>query len=374
MNKIGATGALARFWSPLLLGARLPDRLGAALAAMLGIVAAAALSGLAARHALYPPLIIAPLGASAVLIFAVPASPLAQPWSAFGGNVISSLVALAVCRVITDPLLATGVAVATAIVAMSLARCLHPPGGAVALLTALGAGAPHGLDFFNALSPVALNTGLLVVCAWIYHKAFSGHSWPHVASLAPAHGTRDPAPAYRYLLQDADIQAAVDGLHESFDISRDDLVDLLRQVELQAFTRAHGAARCGDVMSRDIVTLAPTDTMRMAADVSRTRGLRIMPVVNKANIVVGVLEAPELIAVCDNPDALVASVMRDPLTAAPDKPVFALLGTLSEGRAHGALIVDPDRRLLGLITQTDLLAAVAHSALFAETAGARPAP
>src|SRR6187399_886911 len=48
------------------------------------------------------PFIVAPIGASAVLVFAAPASPLAQPWNAIVGNVASSLVGIAVGRLVHD--------------------------------------------------------------------------------------------------------------------------------------------------------------------------------------------------------------------------------------------------------------------------------
>ena len=76
------------------------------------------------------PYLIAPLGASSVLLFAVPASPLAQPWAIIGGNTISAFTGVAVCQVVHDPMLATGIAAGGAIGPMSLMRCLHPPGGA----------------------------------------------------------------------------------------------------------------------------------------------------------------------------------------------------------------------------------------------------
>ena len=44
------------------------------------------------------PLLVAPLGASAVLAFALPASPLAEPWSVVGGNVMSALVGVAAAK------------------------------------------------------------------------------------------------------------------------------------------------------------------------------------------------------------------------------------------------------------------------------------
>ena len=96
------------------------------------------------------PLLIAPIGASAVLLFAVPASPLAQPWAIIGGNTISALCGIFWIKVLGDPAYAACLGVATAIAMMSLARCLHPPGGACALTGVIGgpaviaAGWPHG--------------------------------------------------------------------------------------------------------------------------------------------------------------------------------------------------------------------------------------
>src|SRR5262249_37174049 len=44
------------------------------------------------------PYIVAPIGASAVLVFAAPASPLAQPWAVLGGNTASAAVGIAAAR------------------------------------------------------------------------------------------------------------------------------------------------------------------------------------------------------------------------------------------------------------------------------------
>jgi CBS domain-containing membrane protein len=80
---------------PVLAGATTRDIVVAGLGAILGTGLTGLITalGVAGAHA---PLIVAPIGASAVLVFAVPSSPLAQPWSVVGGNVISCLVGLAV--------------------------------------------------------------------------------------------------------------------------------------------------------------------------------------------------------------------------------------------------------------------------------------
>ena len=68
------------------------ERLRAALGAFLGILGTAGISAVALGNGPELPLLMAPIGASAVLLFAVPTSPLAQPWSIIGGNTISALV------------------------------------------------------------------------------------------------------------------------------------------------------------------------------------------------------------------------------------------------------------------------------------------
>jgi HPP family len=128
---------LDRIWSPLLPGADLSDRLFACFGALCGIALTGWLSAwlVGGSTAL---LLVAPMGASAVLVFAVPASPLAQPWPVIGGNVLSALVGIGIARVVPVPGLAAGLAVGGAILVMSLTRSLHPPGGASALLAVIG--------------------------------------------------------------------------------------------------------------------------------------------------------------------------------------------------------------------------------------------
>jgi len=123
---------LKRFM-PILAGSTLRDQMVAGIGAIFGICLTGLICGLAFGGDAHLPFIVAPMGASSVLLFAVPASPLAQPWSIIGGNTISALVGIAVGQLVHEPMAAIGIAVGLAIVAMSMTRCLHPPGGAAAL-------------------------------------------------------------------------------------------------------------------------------------------------------------------------------------------------------------------------------------------------
>lgn len=159
------------------------------------------------------PFLVAPLGASAVLVFCVPASPLAQPWSVIGGDLLSAAVGLAAGHLIGDPWAAGSVAVAVAIAVMSLARCLHPPGGACALLCALGATGKVPWDW-TWMAPIAANVLLLCAVGWLYNN-LTGHPWPHrpprVPHVATLAYTRD------------DIVALLEDWNEVLDVDVDDL-------------------------------------------------------------------------------------------------------------------------------------------------------
>ena len=217
-----------RIFHPLLAGATLRDRMIACLGALVGV----ALTGVLARLALgqLTLMLAAPLGASAVLLFAVPASPLAQPWSILGGNTVSALVGVTMAMVIPDPMIAGAFAVAFSIAIMSLARCLHPPGGAIALTAVIGGKAVTELGFLYALTPVALDCALLIAAGWLFHRV-SGHSYPHHAKPAPAH---PPAPL---ILTAADIDGALEDLGEPLDIAREDLDALIEAATARALKR-----------------------------------------------------------------------------------------------------------------------------------------
>ncbi len=226
---------MRRFFVPILAGASLRDRLIACLGGLVGVaitsfVSLLALGGTHAAAAL--PLLVAPMGASAVLVFAVPASPLAQPWPVIGGNVISALVGVLAVHLVPVPHLAAGLAVGGAILAMSVLRCLHPPGGAAALTAVIGGPAILSAGYTFPFVPVAVNAVLLTLAGLAFHR-FSGHSYPH--RPVPVAGHAVPAPVG--VPHPEDIDRALDDLGETFDVSREDLELLFRRVEHHAEQR-----------------------------------------------------------------------------------------------------------------------------------------
>jgi len=215
--------------APLLAGASSRDRLVASLGALLAITVVAALCHRLLTLPPGLPYLAAPLGASAVLVFAVPASPLSQPWAVIGGNIVSALIGTLAAQVFARPEIAAGAAVGGAILAMSLLRCFHAPGGGTALVTALAPPAIAASGYAFALWPVAIDAVLLVVVATLFHLV-SGHSYPH----RPPVGLAAPLPASFHR---EDIDRALADMGDAFDISRDDLDVLLGRAEHHAAVR-----------------------------------------------------------------------------------------------------------------------------------------
>ena len=180
-----------------------------ALGALLGLGAAAWLS--AHMLAGLNPWFIAPMGASAVLLFAVPSSPLAQPWSLIGGNLCAALIGVTCAAHIDDVAMAASLAAALAIGAMFALRCLHPPSGAVALTAVLGGPAIRALGYTFVLWPVAIDSLLLLMAALLFNVS-TRRRYPHPPATpagAGAHQTRDPVPSARIGLTVQDLDAAL---------------------------------------------------------------------------------------------------------------------------------------------------------------------
>lgn len=155
-----------------------PSTPAAALRAGLGATIGLLLVGFVGRLALGTapevPFLVAPLGAAAVLLFALPGSPVAQAWPVIGGNCLSALVGVTCGKLVADPLLAAPLACGLAIAVMSLGRCLHPPGGAVALVAVIGGPAIHAAGYGFVLWPVGASAILLLATARLFHLLESG--------------------------------------------------------------------------------------------------------------------------------------------------------------------------------------------------------
>ncbi|GAB7529533.1 HPP family protein [Pseudomonas sp. 3A(2025)] len=120
------------------------------------------------------PLMMAPLGATCVLLFALPDTPLAQPRNVIGGHFLASLVGILFAKYIGVSPLCMGLAVGLAIALMQLTRTLHAPAGANPLVIMTASAV--GWDFL--LTPVLAGSVILVSIALVVNNADAKRSWP----------------------------------------------------------------------------------------------------------------------------------------------------------------------------------------------------
>ena len=255
----------------------------AALGAVIGLL----LSGLLSHAALgwaapgaHIAWLVAPMAASAVLLFCVPASPLAQPWSVIGGNVVSALTGVACAQLIPDPMLAAPLAGGLAIAMMFLLRCLHPPGGAAAMTAVLGGDAVREAGFAFALAPVGLNAVLLVLAALAYNRLTGAHH---------AH-----APVKPSIVDDEDLDAALEHFGEPLDVSREDLATIVHDAEQHAAERRRGL-RAGEVSVAPVARLAPDQPLSSAREQLLRHGVPALPVVDGEGRLLGLLTQAQLL-------------------------------------------------------------------------------
>lgn len=378
--KVATSRFLSSFWpAPTRVNAN--ERFRALVGAGVGVLVTALVSRWLAGYAVTPlaPWLIAPLGASAVLVFAVPSSPLAQPWAVIGGNTLSALVGIVCVYWIADPALASAAAVGLAIAAMFSLRCLHPPGGATALLVVL----IHATNFEFALFPVFANS-LLLVLAGVFYNSLTGRRYPH-AQATPA---RAPMQSERF--SEADLDAAMAHYNQVLDVGRDDLTELLHRAELAAYQRNLGELRCADIMSAAAVTVEFGTPLDEAWALMRERGIKALPVIDKARHVVGIVTSADFMRHAglnqhggigerlralvtrtgaehsDKPEVVGQIMTRKVRVAGHVRNVIELVPLFSEGGHHHIPIIDDDKHLVGIVTQSDLVRALYQAVRRAE--------
>ena len=340
--------------SPRYRGA---DYLRGALGAFVGIVAAAYAAKAFDIGAAAVPFIVAPMGASAVLLFAAPASPLAQPWQVVAGNLVSTVIGVVAGRIFDDTVLAASSAVAVAIAVMMLLRCVHPPGGACALFAAVGAPAVHHQGFAFAVFPVAVNTLFLLAVA-IAVNNLTGRRYPHAAPVVvlPAAG-KDLPPTQRLGVQSSDVERAMARLDQGLDILAGDVVALVRDAEVHAVDRQLGRLTCESIMMREVTTILSTETVYRARLIITQLQVKAVIVVDDERHVIGIITVLDLFNLGLANLEPVSKVMSTPVTtiraAAPVADLVALMSDL--GLRH-VPVVDHERHLVGIVTRAELVA------------------
>ncbi|MGZ8172389.1 MULTISPECIES: HPP family protein [Methylobacter] len=324
------------------------------------------------------PIIVASMGASAVILFIIPNSPLAQPWSFFGGQLISAIIGVACAQWFTDIALASACAVGGSIFAMLLLRCLHPPGAATAMAPILSGDPISSLGYGFVLMPVGINVLIMLVMAIFINRWLLRHDYPTVS------GNKNIVvkPAQQTGISDQDLKLALENMDMFMDVSAGDLRKLLTDAEARSFKRFKGNITCADIMVRDVPAVEYGTEVEEAWKIMHQQKLKAMPVIDRARRVIGIItwndffkfinlsayesfqdrfrafirRTPDVST--DKPES-VGHMMTTSVTVLPESAHIADLISLMSTQGYRQIpIVNSENRLVGMVYQANLIAAL----------------
>lgn len=349
------------------------ERLRALIGAGLAILITSQFSQWMIGDDLHTYWMVGSLGATSLLVFLLPGSPLAQPYAAVLGNTAGACVGVLCAHAGLPPVPSTALAVAGAMTAMFILRCVHPPGVAVALFASL----THITDISFALVPIFTDTLLLVILGAIYNN-LTGKAYPYMEPPK----TVSPARPATNRFTDEDLDRALARYNQALNISRSELAQVLEYTESATYERILGATLCRDIMSRDPIAVSPETRQPQAWEIIRSNKLKALPIVDDQHHLIGIATASDfadstLAATTPAPAPrglrallarrkpttegvpTVADIMTAPVThASEDAPISSLIPLFAQQRLRHIPILDANGQLTGIVTQSDLLQAL----------------
>ncbi|MFI3186557.1 MAG: HPP family protein [Methylococcaceae bacterium] len=330
------------------------------------------------------PIIVASMGASAVILFILPSSPLAQPWPLVGGQMVSAVIGIACAHMHTNTAFASGCAVGGSILAMLLLRCLHPPGAATALTPIMATDPANLMDYSFVLLPVGINVAVLLVVAIAINRWVLRYDYPTVPDQADnkQHKHNIIQPSQRTGISERDLEKALESRNMFMDVSAADLSKLFTAAQLQSFKRYQGNITCADIMVKNILTVEYGTEVEDAWKMMQGEKLKAMPVIDKARRVIGIItwndffkflnvaantsfqqsfrafirRTPDVST--DKPEA-VGHIMTSSVSVVPETTHIADLIPLMSNQGYRQIpIVNNENRLVGMVYQANLIAAL----------------
>jgi len=338
-------------------------------------------------HALSPnsPILIASMGASAIILFIIPNSPLAQPWAFAGGQLISALVGMSCALFINDIIIAATAAVAGSVFLMLFTRCLHPPAAATALTPVMSGSAIISLGYYYAVVPIAINVAVMLAMAIIINRWLMGYDYPASVQVATqksqTSGTTTFPVTSRHISETVMQQALAQTPH-FMDVNTADLCKLFTQVQLQQGQEVIGKICCADIMHTPVISVEYGTEVEDAWQLMLQHQLKALPVLDNVRRVIGIVTWYDFFKFIDlhayqNIDQKIRAFIRRTPDISTQKPeavghlmtstvvtlaeschIVGLIPLLVEAGHRQVPIVNNEKRLVGMIYQADLIAAL----------------
>jgi len=327
------------------------------------------------------PYIVASMGAAAVLLYAAPHSPLTRPWPFVGGHLVSATVGVSCAQWVPDLFLASGLAVGLAIFAMHQLNCLHPPGGAAALVAVIGGDQIQSLGYFYVLVPVGLNVLILGAAVWSTRALLARRQQGGAFIPAPVEHEADDL-SHTAPFSNDDLNHALQGINTYIDVTIDDLNDIYSRATALAQHRNLGDLICCEIMTRRVVSVEFGDSLNDAWSLMQQHHIKSLAVVSKVRRVIGIItvydfkKAAEHFSAESMEDQLkllikptrgthsdkaevVGQLMVSPVITLPEEAhVSEAIAIFSEHGISHIPILNHERRLAGMLSRTDVARAL----------------
>jgi len=324
------------------------------------------------------PYIVASMGAAAVLLYAAPHSPLTRPWSFIGGHLVSASVGVTCAAWVPDQFLASGLAVGLAIFAMHQLNCLHPPGGAAALVAVIGGEQIHTLGYLYVLAPVGLNVLILGAAVWLTRLllAQTRRSKKSFIPMPDDHEEHE-LPTICPFTHD-DLNRALQDINTYIDVTIDDLDDIYARATARAHKRSLGNMLCRDIMTRQVITVEFGDSLTQAWSLMQQYTIKSLPVISRVRRVNGIITVSDFKQAADhfagetveqrlaalikpthathsNKAEVVGQLMVSPVITLPeDAHVSEAVSIFTEHGISHIPILNTERRLSGMLSRSDV--------------------
>jgi len=336
------------------------------------------------------PLLVASMGASAVIVFIIPNSPLAQPWPLVGGQLVSTAIGITCAQTIADTVLAPALAVGGSVLAMLLLRCLHPPGAASALAPILSGNALTSLGYSFVLMPVGINVLMMLVLAIVINRWLLHHEYPSKTQQAPEKKTSDGkiTAAQRTGISGQDVILALQNRDTFIDVSAEELSQLLTEIQNHNFKQSSGLITCADIMVSNVPAVEYGTEVEDAWRIMQQESLKALPVIDKAKHVIGIVTWHDFFKfipvdgheswrqkfqafirrttdISTHKPEAIGHIMTTAVLVLPENShIVDLIPLMSVKRHRQIPITNSQNRLVGMVYQSDLIATLARLAEF----------
>lgn len=337
------------------------------------------------------PWLIASMGASAIILYVLPNSPLAQPWPLVMGHLSSACIGISAFYSISSTLYAAATALGLAVFFMLLLKCVHPPGAATALAPVLSVDPSKSIDFMFVLMPVGINVMIMLVLAIVFNRYLLKRSYPvfnpPLAAKMPLMSTAKLKKNRFTDMYQQDLLTALSNFEGVIDVSYHDLSKLFAAVHLLGYQRSHAQLTCGDIMLRDIIMLDYDTDVEAAWALMHAQHLKAMPVLDKAKHVIGIVTAYDFLKFIKltpyrdfqkrlldfihktpdlsttKPEAIGHIMTRAVAKLAQSASIIEALHLMTTQGHYAIPIIDEQQHFVGMVFQRDVMAALLNKAL-----------